>query len=382
MLTIQYLIILIIVQVCHLFVLLDVPSKSNILKYNEDQPSSLPTTNRYYTMNNTSSSSLIDYMRTLFEQEKQNDRKSDYNLIRALVPRIVEIDNVTMYVFDLNVIRRTESIYAVSLHFYKRRTRWPISYSLNEIYSSHRLSSLSAQIQLEPDSYGWQSFPIGDVIQRQINYLTMPKKSEYFGITFKPTVTTKNQRRNIIELEKFSVYTPFLIMYSNDSKQTNVFEEFIPKNFEEDIQSYEQFEKEVNKRNRLRRFVEEKQFTLDSNAFLSNWNDSISILEPETCSVKPFVIDFSDLGFASWMIEPKNFMANLCSGSCQTKLMTNHAFLEYFLQRLGIRNDLNLPKAGCVPERYASLTVFYKSSDYNYLIRRLPNMIVEACHCR
>lgn len=155
-----------------------------------------------------------------------------------------------MYVFDLNVIRRAERIYAVSLHFYKRRTRWPILYSINEIYSSHRLSSLSAQIQLESDSYGWQSFPIGDVIQRQINYLTLQQKSEYFGITFKPTVTTKNQRRNIVELEKFSVYTPFLIMYSNDSKQTNVFEEFIPKNFEHDIKSYESFEKEVSNRNR------------------------------------------------------------------------------------------------------------------------------------
>jgi hypothetical protein len=156
-----------------------------------------------------------------------------------------------MYVFDLNVIRRTESIYAVSLHFYKRRTRWPISYSINEIYSSYRLSSLSAQIQLESDSYGWQSFPIGDVIQRQINYLSLAQKSEYFGITFKPTVTTTTQRRNIIELEKFSVYTPFLIIYSNDSKQTNIFEEFIPKNFEQDIKSYEQFEKEVNTRNRF-----------------------------------------------------------------------------------------------------------------------------------
>jgi len=62
--------------------------------------------------------------------------------------------------------------------------------------------------------------------------------------------------------------------------------------------------------------------------------------------------------------------------------MTNHALLQYFLKRLDIRNDVDLPKIGCVPERYSSLTIFYKSSDYNYLIRRLPNMIVEACHCR
>ena len=163
----------------------------------------------------------------------------------------MDIDNVTMYVFDLNTIRRTESIYAVSLHFYKRRTRWPIAYSLNEIYSSHRLSSLSAQIQLESDSYGWQSFPIGDIIQRQLSYLTTAQKSEYFGITLKPTVTTPTQRRNIVELEKFSVYTPFLIIHSNDSKPPNIFEEFIPKNLEQDVKSYEQFEKEVNQRIRL-----------------------------------------------------------------------------------------------------------------------------------
>ncbi len=62
--------------------------------------------------------------------------------------------------------------------------------------------------------------------------------------------------------------------------------------------------------------------------------------------------------------------------------MTNHALLEHFLQRLGVRNDLDLPKTGCVPDRYSSLTIFYKSSDYHYLIRRLPQMIVEACHCR
>ena len=156
-----------------------------------------------------------------------------------------------MFVFDLNVIRQSETISSVVLHFYKRRTRWPISYALNEIYSSHRLSSLSAQIQLESDTHGWQSFPIADIIQRQFNYLTSTQKSEYFGLTMKPTVTAHNQRRNIIDLDKFSIYTPFMIIYSNDSKQTNVFEEFVPKNFEEESKSYEQFEKDVNQSQRL-----------------------------------------------------------------------------------------------------------------------------------
>jgi len=376
----QYFLLVVFIRLTDLFVLLDSPplKTEDLVKYNGDRSStSSRSSNSYYSLpkKSSSSSSLIDFMKTLYEQEKVLEEFStDYNLIRGLAPRIVEIDNVTMFVFDLNVIRRTENLHSVSLHFYKRRTRWPISYALNEIYSSHRLSSLSAQIQLESDAFGWQSFPIGDVIQRQLNYLSSAQKSEYFGLTFKPTVTTNSQRRNIIELEKFSVHMPFMIFYSNDSKQTNVFDEFIPKNFEQESKSYEQFENDVNRINRSRRSVDELLFPI--------WNNSLSIVESETCSLKPLVIDFSDLGFSSWLLEPKSYMANLCSGSCQPKLMTNHGLVQYFLQRLGVRNDIELPDSSCVPERYSSLTIFYRSSDYNYLIRRVPNMIVDECHCR
>jgi len=90
MLTIQYLILLLILQLSDLFVLLDTPSKSNLVKYNGDK-SSVRSIKSYYTLFNTSSSSLIDYMRTLYEQEKQNDKQVDFNLIRAVAPRIGKI---------------------------------------------------------------------------------------------------------------------------------------------------------------------------------------------------------------------------------------------------------------------------------------------------
>jgi len=93
MLTIQYLILLLILQLSDLFVLLDTPSKSNLVKYNGDKSSSssVRSIKSYYTLFNTSSSSLIDYMRTLYEQEKANDKQVDFNLIRAVAPRIGKI---------------------------------------------------------------------------------------------------------------------------------------------------------------------------------------------------------------------------------------------------------------------------------------------------
>ena len=89
MLTIQYFIFLIILHCSDLFVLLDIPLQTNLLKYNGDK--TFRSTNSYYTLVNKSSSSLIDYMRTLYEQEKQNSKQVDYNLIRALAPRIGKI---------------------------------------------------------------------------------------------------------------------------------------------------------------------------------------------------------------------------------------------------------------------------------------------------
>ncbi len=93
MLTIQYLILLLILQLSDLFVLLDTPSKSNLVKYNGDKSSSssVRSIKSYYTLFNTSSSSLIDYMRTLYEQEKPNAKQVDFNLIRAVAPRIGKI---------------------------------------------------------------------------------------------------------------------------------------------------------------------------------------------------------------------------------------------------------------------------------------------------
>lgn len=87
MLIIQYLIFLIYLQISDFFVLLDIPLKSN-----EEKPpaSSYYSTNSYYSLQNTNSS-LIDYMKTLYEQEKQNNKQFDYNVIRALAPRLGKI---------------------------------------------------------------------------------------------------------------------------------------------------------------------------------------------------------------------------------------------------------------------------------------------------
>ena len=58
-----------------------------------DSSASMRLSNAYYSLlNRSSTSALIDYMKTLYEQEKQLEEfSSDYNLIRALAPRLGKI---------------------------------------------------------------------------------------------------------------------------------------------------------------------------------------------------------------------------------------------------------------------------------------------------
>ncbi|CAF1297866.1 unnamed protein product, partial [Didymodactylos carnosus] len=351
-----------------------------------------------------------------------------------------QLDNVTQFIFDLNVIKRSESVINAELHLFKRRTKYDIRYDISEIYSISHQSSISAKILLDNIVSGWQNFPITDVLLRTIEY---SKNNSYFGLTVKPLIIRKDEQlKNIPFLQKFSIYTPFIIVYSNDSKSESIFEEFIPSNLEKSASIYKDFEEDVQNRNnreqkQQKNIVQEtsvfdfsdtdilqlsrkkrsgrKLFNslrnryqhystnttqkstttiVDNNLLLdfdlkndSNTYESSFLHQDQKCSVKPFVFDFSDIGWSDWIFEPKQYLANICSGSCEfqhirSSKSTNHALLQSMIRRLNVRSDTELPAICCAPEKYLSLPIFYKSSEQNFLIRLLPNMIIDSCHCR
>lgn len=85
----QYFLGILFVHLAQAFVLLDVPPSRN------DEPLlSYQSGNAYYPngKTNTSSSPLIDFMKTLYEQERITPSTSDYNLIRALAPRLGKVE--------------------------------------------------------------------------------------------------------------------------------------------------------------------------------------------------------------------------------------------------------------------------------------------------
>jgi hypothetical protein len=100
------------------------------------------------------------------------------------------------------------------------------------------------------------------------------------------------------------------------------------------------------------------------------------------CSRHDLFVDFDQLSFGAWIIQPKRFNAGICRGDCPNPLSrlyypTNHAMLLSLLHERG--NSIQQPS--CVPVRLRPLDLLYY--DHRELvIKRHQGMQVEECGCR
>lgn len=104
-----------------------------------------------------------------------------------------------------------------------------------------------------------------------------------------------------------------------------------------------------------------------------------------SCGRKRLTLDFDDVGWGGWIIEPKAFEIHYCSGTCEFPLSsaqqpTNHATIQSLLRAAGVRPDL--PSPCCVPDKLSSVTLLYYDQKRNVVLKNYPGMTVESCACR
>jgi hypothetical protein len=100
------------------------------------------------------------------------------------------------------------------------------------------------------------------------------------------------------------------------------------------------------------------------------------------CSRHDLFVDFNQLSFGAWVVEPKKFNAGICQGDCPNPLSrlfypTNHAMLLSLLHERG--NSIKQPS--CVPVRLRPLDLLYYDRR-ELIIKRHQGMQVEECGCR
>lgn len=96
--------------------------------------------------------------------------------------------------------------------------------------------------------------------------------------------------------------------------------------------------------------------------------------EPRCCRY-PLKVDFEAFGW-DWIIAPKSYEANFCSGECQ------HMFLPKYAHTQLVRyTNITMGGPCCAPRKMSHISMLYFDNDLNIIFGYLPNMVVDQCGC-
>ena len=112
------------------------------------------------------------------------------------------------------------------------------------------------------------------------------------------------------------------------------------------------------------------------------------VSDDAVCRLRPLTISFADIGWENMVLQPRQFTANYCSGSCPHPLRdpvlnaSNHAImLSIYKARIGHHNTQHIPSARCVPVRARPLTYIHNNREGIIAVRKLYDMTATACGC-
>ena len=101
----------------------------------------------------------------------------------------------------------------------------------------------------------------------------------------------------------------------------------------------------------------------------------------EKCCRRRLYVNFKEIKWQDWIIEPAGFEVNYCEGRCTGTGVLSARSHAYVKQRLMGNNKHSYLTVCCVPVKFSSLTLLHY--DEEGLIHKtvLKNMTVEKCGC-
>lgn len=92
------------------------------------------------------------------------------------------------------------------------------------------------------------------------------------------------------------------------------------------------------------------------------------------CCREPFYVNFTEIGWDSWILEPTGYNAYYCKGKCDLSYTRNlHSSLTYKFPKIVTQC--------CSPEQLSAISVIYLKEDDVMFKGNLEDMVVEKCSC-
>nr|XP_004650070.1 inhibin beta E chain [Jaculus jaculus] len=109
--------------------------------------------------------------------------------------------------------------------------------------------------------------------------------------------------------------------------------------------------------------------------------------EPETplCCRRDHYVDFQELGWRDWILQPEGYQLNYCSGQCPPHLAGSPGIAASFhsavFSLLKANNPWPAGTSCCVPTARRPLSLLYLDHNGNVVKTDVPDLVVEACGC-
>ncbi|XP_076020343.1 bone morphogenetic protein 10 [Genypterus blacodes] len=107
-------------------------------------------------------------------------------------------------------------------------------------------------------------------------------------------------------------------------------------------------------------------------------------VKSELCKRTPLFVDFKDIGWDTWIIQPLGYEAYECNGVCNPPMTsevspTKHAIVQTLLS---VKNPERASRACCVPTKLEPISLLYHENEVITFNHKYEGMVVAECGCR
>ncbi|GAU96013.1 hypothetical protein RvY_07521-2 [Ramazzottius varieornatus] len=111
------------------------------------------------------------------------------------------------------------------------------------------------------------------------------------------------------------------------------------------------------------------------------------------CCRESLYINFTDIGWDSWILEPHGYMANFCKGQCGGNVQSptlHHSAIQapsvfadssHGKRSSAMNHELGQASSCCAPTRMSAVSMLFYDGEGAVHRSVLPNMSVESCGC-
>ncbi|GJQ88443.1 hypothetical protein Trydic_g15440, partial [Trypoxylus dichotomus] len=211
----------------------------------------------------------------------------------------------------------------------------------------------------------WLSFnltnPVKEILSRKEKFLKLVISIKTFLAYFEDETVKFKLSLLPVEEDIEHDYPVLLLTYSSN-KNTTVEEELLKR-----------------RKRRRKRYIDD-DYLWDDKGTLRRIKRS-----KNTCRRKSLYVDFADIQYDTWIVQPSGYEAYQCHGRCFYPVAehlspTKHAIVQALLHSV---DPLKAPRSCCVPTKLSSISVLYIDDKgvltYRYAYK---DMVVAECGCR